>query len=72
MKVFFAVMLILVAVLAGGCSLIFAIGGLMDAGSSGLLPVFAMFFVPGFVVAILCGWGAKSLLSKPKPPQEGR
>ena len=73
MRVFFGVVLILVTLLAGGCSLFFAVAFLFDSNTDwAFVQAAAMFFVPGFLIAGLAAFFARKLLSKPKPPEPDR
>ncbi len=67
MRTFAAIILILLAVMTGGCSLLFSPYGLQDvfdgfAGGMGVI------WLIGVGITVLLGLGAKRLLRRPPPP----
>ena len=74
MNVVGGVILLLIALFTGGCSLIFALEDLRGYGYG-----FAAIWGPGLLIAAVSGWGAVKLLSRreakgkagaPSPPPE--
>jgi hypothetical protein len=56
--IFFGLVLVLVAILSGGCSLVFSGFALQSAADPGLM----MIWLSGFVLCALSLWGAVRLL----------
>ncbi len=64
MRTFFGIVLLLVAILSGGCSLLFSTWVLGDlSGDAGVL----MIWLGGILIAALSIWGAIVLLRRPDP-----
>ena len=63
MRLFFQIVLGLVALFCGGCSLIYGVMGLASWGDP-YAGVVWIFVIPGLLVALVSGWGAYALRPK--------
>ena len=69
MRIFFGVILILLAVLTGGCSLLFSTWVFGDLAGDGSVMVL---WLGGVLIAAASIWGAVALLRRPAAPSPAR